>query len=325
LCGYCIHQEEIKISFINSGSPQPRFLLSGASGLLGSALRSAMAARNYSVISLLRRPPASPDELQWNPEAKPAIAQTQALENLTAAFHFSGANVGARRWSAAYKREIFRSRVDSTHSLAVTLAGLRHPPRMLLVASAVGIYGDRGDEMLDETSAPGRGFLADVCREWEEAARPAARAGIRVLHLRLGVVLSRDGGALGRLLPLFRMGLGARLGNGEQYMSWIAMPDVLAAMFFLLETPDASGAYNITAPNPVTNAQFTRMLAGQVHRPAFMSVPAFALRLAMGQMADEALLASARAYPARLIAAGYQFAYPSLIHALPAVLAPARR
>ena len=279
-----------------------------------------MAARNYTVLQLLRRSPTAPNQFQWDPAAAPAILNPEPFEDLTAAFHFSGANLAAHRWTPAYKREMLQSRVESTRALAATLARLRCPPRVLLVASAVGIYGNRGDELLDETSPPGSGFLAGLCRQWEEATRPAARAGIHVLHLRFGVVLAQRAGALSRLLPLFRLGLGGKLGNGNQYISWIAVPDLVSALFFLLDLPSASGAYNITAPNPVTNAQFTRILATQLHRPALFSVPAFALRLALGAMADEGLLASTRAYPARLVAAGFQFAYPSLVHALPAVL-----
>jgi uncharacterized protein (TIGR01777 family) len=193
---------------------------------------------------------------------------------------------------------------------------------MLLVASAVGIYGNRGDELLDETSPLGTGFIADLCREWEAAAQPAAEAGIRVLHLRFGVILGAGAGALARLVPVFRFGLGGRLGNGRQYMSWISLPDALAAILFILESPSLAGPFNFTAPNPVTNAQFTRALAAQLHRPAFFAVPAFALRLALGEMADETLLSSTRAYPAKLAAAGFQFSHASLVHALPAVLDP---
>jgi hypothetical protein len=193
---------------------------------------------------------------------------------------------------------------------------------MLLVASAVGIYGNRGDELLDETSRLGSGFLADLCQQWEAAAQPAVDAGIRVLHLRFGVVLGPGPGALAKLLPIFRFGLGGRLGSGGQFMSWISLPDALAAILFLLDSPSAEGPFNFTAPNPITNAQFTRILADQLHRPAALTVPAFALRLAFGEMANEILLSSARAYPAKLAAAGFQFAHPGLVHALPAILGP---
>jgi len=285
--------------------------------MLGAALRETLAARNLSFLQLVRSSPAEPDQLQW--DAASAISHSDGIEDLTAAIHLSGANVAAHRWTPEYKREIIDSRVNSTRALATALAGLRHPPKALLVASATGIYGNRGDELIDETSPLGTGFLAETCRQWEAAAKPAADAGIRVLYLRFGVVLGPDG-ALGRLLRVFRFGLGGQLGNGRQYMSWISLPDALAAVLFLLESPDLSGPINVAAPNPVTNAQFTRALASQLHRPAFLTVPAFALRLALGEMADEALLSGVRAYPAKLAKAGFKFSHASLIHALPAVL-----
>ena len=303
--------------------PSPdRFLLSGASGMLGAPLRHGLGARGSTVLQLLRRPPDSPNQFQWNPRSTPELPNSEAFENLTAAIHLSGADLAAHRWSPAYKREIEESRVASTRALASSLAKLASPPKALLVASAVGIYGDRGDELLDETTPPGRGFLADICRRWEEAAKPAAEAGIRVIHLRFGAVLDPHKGALARFLPLFRFGLGAKLGSGRQYMSWISLTDAVAAVIFLLNKPEAAGAYNFTSPNPVTNAQFTRLLAAQLHRPVFFTIPVFAARLAFGEMADQALLASTRAYPARLAADGYQFEHPSLVHALPAMLSP---
>jgi uncharacterized protein (TIGR01777 family) len=321
LPGYCIHEEERKIGPVNTASPSPDFLLSGASGMLGAALREAFAARNLSVLQLVRSTPAAPDQLQWNPTASSPFPLSEGLEGLTAAIHLSGANVAAHRWTPEFKREIAASRIGSTHALATTLAGIRHPPKTLLVASATGIYGNRGDELIDETSPLGTGFLADLCRQWEAAAQPAIDAGIRVLFLRFGVVIGDDPrGALARLLPIFRLGLGGKLGNGRQYMSWISLPDALDAILFLLESPNIAGPINITAPNPVTNDQFTRTLAAQLHRPAFLSVPAFALRLALGEMADEVLLSGARAYPAKLAASGYHFSHASLLHALPAVL-----
>ena len=321
LRGYCIHQEESKISPVNTASPAPGFLLSGASGTLGAAIKGALAARNLSALQLVRSAPSAPDQLQWDPASSSPIPHSESLEGLTAAIHLSGANLAAHRWTPEFKREIAESRITSTHALATGLAGLRNPPRTLLVASATGIYGNRGDELIDETSPLGTGFLADLCRQWEAAAQPALDAGIRVLFLRFGVVISSDPrGALARLLPIFRFCLGGRLGSGHQYMSWISMPDALAAIFFLLDSLKISGPINITAPNPITNDQFTRTLAAQLHRPAFLSLPAFALRLAFGEMADEVLLSSARAYPAKLAASGFQFSHASLLHALPAVL-----
>ena len=215
---------------------------------------------------------------------------------------------------------MWKSRVETTRALAETLAGLAQPPATLVVASATGVYGDRGDEWLDESSAPGSGFLAELCREWEAAARPAAEAGIRVLHTRFGVVLGAGAGALAKMLPLFRLGLGGRLGSGRQWMSWVSLADVVEAILFVLDTANLAGAVNVTAPQPVTNAAFTKALAQAVHRPAMIPAPAFALRIALGEMADEALLASARVAPARLLAAGFQFQHATIEEALAAAL-----
>jgi uncharacterized protein (TIGR01777 family) len=212
------------------------------------------------------------------------------------------------------------SRVDSTRRLATALAGLRHPPKALLVASAIGIYGNRGNEVLDESSPEGEGFLANLCREWELAAHPAREAGIRVVHLRFGVVLGPGEGALKQMLPPFRMGLGARIGDGRQWISWIGLEDVVAAVLFALERPQISGPLNVTAPNPVTNGEFTHVLARQLGKPALLSVPAFAIRLMFGQMGDEALLASARVAPRKLMDAGFQFSQPNLEEALPTAI-----
>jgi hypothetical protein len=310
----------------NMNATPAKTLLSGASGMLGSALRQALAIPNFPVLQLVRRGQSSVDRVLWDPAATPAISphETERLEDLTAAIHLSGANVAAHRWNAAYKHEMAESRVESTRALARTLAGLRQPPQMLLVASATGIYGSRGDEILDESSAPGTGFLADLCRQWEDAGQPAVEAGIRVVHLRFGVILGPLNksmpGALSHLVPLFRLGLGGPLGPGTQWMSWISLADAIAAIVFAIRSPTLSGPLNVTSPNPVTNAQFTRALANAVHRPAFLRAPAFALRLALGQMADEALLASARVLPAKLQAAGFQFSHPTIYRALIAAL-----
>ncbi len=297
-----------------------KILLSGASGMLGSALHQVLATRNQSILQLVRRPASTSAQLQWNPSVTPPIDNPAPLEDLIAAVHLSGANVAAHRWTPAYKREITSSRVESTHALATTLARLRHPPQTMLVASATGFYGNRADELLDEASAPGTGFLADLCRQWEAATQPAVVAGIRVLNLRFGVVLGSGPGALTRLLPIFRLGLSGPLGSGRQWMSWISLTDALAAILFAISTPSIAGPVNLTAPRPVTNADFTRALALELHRPAFLPVPPFALRLALGEMAGEALLASARVYPSKLLAAGFQFAHPTIAQALAAAL-----
>jgi hypothetical protein len=298
-----------------------KIILSGASGMLGSALRDALASRNQPILTLVRRHPTSLTELQWDPTSHPAIPIPDALENVSAAIHLSGANVAAHRWTPAFKREIIESRVQSTRALSTALAALRNPPQTLLVASAAGIYGNRNGQLLDESSTPGSGFLAGVCRQWEAAAQPAVQAGIRVVHLRFGVVIGPGHGALAKMLPIFRLGLGGPLGSGRQWMSWISLADAVSAILFLLETPAISGPVNLTAPSPVTNAQFTGALAHAVHRPAILPAPAFALRLALGEMADEALLASARVYPSRLISAGFQFTHPAIAQALNAALA----
>ena len=292
--------------------------------MLGTALRGALAARGLPSLQLVRRDPVSPGQLHWNPGVTPAIPNPEPLEGLAAAVHLSGTNVAAHRWTPAYKQEINLSRVQSTRALAIALSRLRHPPQVLLVASATGYYGNRGDELLDETSAPGSGFLADLCQKWEAAARPAADAGIRVVPLRLGVVLGPGGSALARLLPLFRLGLGGRLGSGRQWMSWISLADALAAILFAMDTPTLAGAVNLTAPYPVTNGEFTRSLSRAVHRSAILPAPAFVLRIALGAVADEALLASARVFPSRLTSAGFSFSHPTLDEALAAALTAPR-
>jgi len=291
--------------------------------MLGTALHQALAARGAVILQMVRRSLVTEGQLQWNPAASPAIPDTAPLAGLRAAIHLGGANLAGHRWTTAWKREIRSSRVDSTRALAVALAALPQPPQTLLVASATGIYGDRGDELLDETSAPGKGFLAEVCQEWEAAAEPARQAGIRVVHLRFGVVLDPAAGALAKMLPVFRLGLGGRLGSGRQWMSWISLADAVSAILFALDTPSLAGPVNLAAPQPVTNTEFTRALGRAVHRRAILPAPAFALRLALGQMADEALLASARAVPARLLGAGFEFAHPTIDSALASALAPA--
>jgi len=295
-------------------------IVSGASGMLGEALRRALGQRGIPVLQLVRKGPVAEKQLLWNPGNRPAIESLDRVEGCTAAIHLSGASVAGQRWTSAYRSAITESRVNTTRALANILAGLKRPPQTLVVASAVGIYGDRGDELLDESSAPGSGFLAELCQQWEAAARPAAEAGIRVVHLRLGVVLGPNGGALAKMLPAFRLGLGGRLGDGRQWMSWISITDAVAAMLFALETPQLTGAVNLTAPQPVTNAEFTRRLAQKLQRPAWLPAPAFALRLAFGQMAEETLLASARVIPEKLMQAGFNFQHPTLKKALDAAL-----
>jgi uncharacterized protein len=295
-------------------------ILSGASGMLGRAIQRALTSRGNRTLQLLRRYPESEGGLAWDPTADPAISNAAPLEGAAAAIHLSGASVAGHRWTEAYRREMTASRVDSTRRLATVLEGLRNAPKTFLVASAVGIYGNRGDEVLDESSVHGNGFLANLCQDWEAAAEPARQAGIRVVHLRFGVVLGAGEGALKQILPPFRIGLGARMGNGRQWMSWVALADAVGAVLFALDRTDIRGPLNVTAPNPVTNGEFTRALGRQLGRPAFLAVPSFAMRLMFGQMADEALLASARVKPGKLQGAGFQFVLPTVDEALAAAL-----
>ena len=299
-----------------------KILISGASGLIGTSLIRASGANQISVTRLVRKSrPESPQQICWSPQSSPAMADASPLEGFDAVIHLSGANIGAHRWTAAYKREIVESRVQSTHALAQLLAGLKNPPRAFLCASATGIYGNRGDEILTESSAPGSGFLAETCVQWEAAAQPAKDAGIRVVHLRFGAGLSLEGGALAKLLPIFRMGLGGKLGSGKQWMSWMSLPDVVSAIFHIIQEAQLSGPVNMVSPILVTNAEFTRTLANVLHRPAIFPVPAFALRAVVGEMADEAVLASTRVIPARLAETGFHFQHAQLALALESLLA----
>lgn len=295
-----------------------RVAMSGASGLIGSALCRALVGRGDEVVRLVRRRAAS-GEAGWDPAA--GRLDVAGLSGVEAVVHLAGAGIADRRWSGQRRLELVSSRVDSTALLARSLIGLDPPPRLLMSASAIGIYGDRGDEVLDESSAPGAGFLADLCRRWEQAAAPAAAAGIRTITLRSGIVLSASGGALGRQLPLFRVGLGGPLGSGRQWTSWISMEDEVGAVLHLLDHDGPSGPVNAVAPQPVTNRDFSAALGRALHRPARLAVPAPALRLALGrQLVDEALLSSQRVLPAALQSAGYRFAHPDIDTALVAVL-----
>ena len=296
-----------------------KVLVTGSSGLIGSALVERLAGAGHEVTRLVRRAPRPGEaEARWDPEA--GSIDAARLEGLAAAVHLAGATI-ARRWTRRHKARILDSRVRGTRLLSETLAGLDPPPHTLVSASAIGIYGDRGDEALAEQSPPGHGFLPEVCRAWEGATEPAARAGIRVAHLRMGLVLSRRGGALARMLLPFRLGLGGVVGSGRQFWSWVALDDALAAVEHLLADPSLEGPVNVASPNPVTNREFTTALGCVLRRPTFFPLPAFAARLAFGQMADELLLASTRVTPARLLAAGFAFHHPELQAALSVALA----
>lgn len=296
-----------------------RVVVTGASGLIGSALVPVLLSKGHRVIRLVRRKPtaARPDgstEIFWNP----MLGQMGDgfLEECEAVIHLAGESIADGRWDEDKKRRVRDSRVKSTRFLAETLAQLNHKPRAFICASATGYYGDRDDEILTEDSAPGTGFLADVCREWEAAADQARSAGIRTLHMRIGMVLSGRGGALQKILTPFKFGLGGKVGNGRQWMSWIALDDVVRAFVHALEREDLSGPVNTVAPKPVTNEEFTQIFGRVLHRPTFMPVPAFALRLAFGEMAEELVLSSARVLPRKLLASGFEFLYPDLESAL---------
>ncbi len=291
-----------------------RIAVTGSRGLIGSSLVPYLRAKGHEVLPVVRGT-ASPGEVLWDP--KQGTIEHDKLLGIDAVVHLAGAGVGDRRWSPSYKQLILSSRVDGTTTLAEALAHLAVPPSVMVSASAVGYYGSQGDEILSEDAARGTGFLADVCAQWESATTAAASAGIRVVTLRTGVVLSGAGGALKKQLPPFRLGLGARLGRGSQQLSWITRRDAVAAIAFLLDDRTQSGPFNITAPAPVSNARFTKELGRALRRPARLVVPETLIRWALGdEMATEFLLASQRAIPQRLQAAGFSFADPALPEAL---------
>ena len=296
-----------------------RIAVTGSTGLIGTALVAALRGDGHRVIRLVRRTPASEDEIAWDPLAPTGGLARGALDGLDAAVHLAGANVAGRRWTAAYKEEIRASRVRGTRALAGALAAASAPPAVLLSGSAIGWYGDTGGREVDESSPAGSGFLSGVVREWEAATHPAQEAGIRVITMRSGVVISRRGGVLARMLPPFRLGLGARLGSGHQVMSWITLADYAAIVSFLLAHTEITGPVNLTTPHPVTNAEFTSALAAAVHRPGLLFLPEPALKLALGGVSSD-ILASARVMPRRLEAAGYRFRFPDLPAALAAEL-----
>ena len=294
-----------------------KILVTGATGLVGSAVVPFLAGGGHEVACLGRSAPGAGD-IRWDPDA--GVLEASALEGFDGVVHLAGENIASGRWNAAKKRRIKESRVRGTRLLAETLAGLERPPRVLVSASAVGFYGDRGDEELTEESPAGSGFLSDVCREWEAATEAAEGKGIRVVHSRLGVVLSRDGGALGKMLTPFRLGAGGIVGNGRQYMSWITLDDTAAALGHLLATETASGPVNVVAPVPVTNREFTSTLGRVLRRPTVFPLPGFVARVVFGEMADALLLASTRVKPVNLPGSGYVFRHGSLEEGLRHVL-----
>ena len=293
-----------------------KVLVSGASGLIGSALCTSLSATGYQVTRLVRSAQSAEVEIAWHPDT---LLSSQSVSGFDAVVHLAGESI-VGPWTDEKKAAIRYSRVAGTKTLAKALAEARQRPSVFISASAIGYYGDRGQETLREDSPVGRGFLADVCREWEFATNSAADAGIRTAQTRFGVVLSAAGGALAKMLPPFRFGLGGNIGNGRQWWSWIDLQDVVGAIEHVIKSNTLHGPVNIVSPNPVTNAEFTKTLASVLSRPAVFPMPAFVARLTLGPMADELLLASQRVEPAKLIASGYAFKQPNLRQSLQAIL-----
>jgi uncharacterized protein (TIGR01777 family) len=287
--------------------------ISGSSGLIGSAIARRVERTGGEVRRLVRRPAHAPGEISWNPER--GFIDSAALDGVDAVINLAGENL-AQRWTDEAKRRIRDSRVRSTKLLSKTVATLARKPRAFLSGSAIGIYGNRGDEILDESSSLGDDFLASVCKDWEAAAEPAMDAGVRLVHLRTGIVLSRDGGALPKILLPFKLGVGGRLGSGRQWMSWIALADYVDAIAFLLANETIHGPVNMVSINPATNDEFAHTVARVLGRPAIVPVPGFAMKLMLGEMAEDTVLASQRVAPRRLVDAGFGFNHPTLESAL---------
>lgn len=294
-----------------------KIAVTGASGLIGTALIPRLRARGDDVVRLVRRPTSAPDEITWDPAA--GTIDAAKLAGVDAVVHLAGAGVGDHRWTDAYKREILDSRVNSTQTIARALASLDHKPAVLVSASAIGFYGDTGDRAVDESSPAGSGFLADVVVAWEAAADPARHAGIRVVHPRTGLVVAQEGGAWGRMFPLFKLGLGGKLGSGRQYWSWISMRDELAALMALVDDAHYVGPVNLVGPNAATNAEITAAMGRVLGRPTLLPAPAFALKAALGEFSIE-VLGSTRVVPSVLEAHGFTFADTSIESAIRAAL-----
>ncbi|PZG54315.1 TIGR01777 family protein [Spongiactinospora gelatinilytica] len=293
-------------------------ILTGGSGLLGTALSAALRQDGHRVVCLVRRAAQGPDESFWNP--REGLIDPGVLEGAQAVVHLAGAGIGDRRWTPAYRREIVRSRIDGTRTLVTALSGLAGKPEALLSGSGIHYYGDTGDRVVDESAPAGEGFLPTLVTRWEAEALRAEEAGIRVVPLRTSMALSATGGALARMLPIFRLGLGAPLGSGRQFWSWVTREDWVDAVRYILHKPEITGPVNVTSPAPVNNVDFTRTLAKALRRPAMpLGPPSFALRLALGGFADEGVLAGPRALPGKLTESGYIFRHKSLDQAFSAI------
>lgn len=294
-----------------------KVLVTGSSGLIGRALTASLEADGNTVLRLPRKPPSA-GAPYWDPDR--SIIALADIGDLDAVVHLAGDNISQGRWTAQKKARILGSRVSGTKLLAEHFAASRHKPKVFVSASAIGVYGDRGNELLDETSPPGKGFLADVGRQCEAACAAATEAGIRVVNLRLGIVLSEKGGALEKMLPPFKLGLGGVLGSGSQFFSWVSIADVVRMIRHVIAAESLSGPVNLVAPNAVTNLEFTKTLGQVLRRPTLLAIPAFAARLAFGEMADEALLSSTRVRPKKMLDSGYEFLHPDLAGALERLL-----
>ncbi|MFC1587227.1 TIGR01777 family oxidoreductase [Planctomycetota bacterium] len=296
-----------------------KIAITGASGLIGTALTSYLTAEGHEVVPLVRKQVApGKGRIHWNPAA--GVLETAQLEGINAVVHLAGENVVLGRWTAAKKKRIRDSRINGTRLLAATLAKLENPPEVLISASAIGYYGNRGEEILTEDSTQGANFLSQVCVEWEGATAAAQEKGIRTVFMRISMVLSKAGGALGKMLPPFKLGLGGRLSHGRQYNSWIAIDDLLRAVSFILTNKNITGPVNFGAPNPVTNIEFTKTLGRVLRRPTVFLVPAFAVRLLFGEVGDALFLASMRMLPRKLVDMNFEFSYPDLDGALRHIL-----
>ncbi|MFE4822774.1 TIGR01777 family oxidoreductase [Streptomyces sp. NPDC056704] len=298
-------------------SRRSRVAIAGASGLIGSALTRSLTADGHEVVRLVRRAPRGKDEVRWDPDGQRMDAA--GLAGCAAVVNLAGAGVASRRWTEAYKRKILDSRVRGTATLAAAVASLDERPRVFVNGSAIGFYGETGDRVVDESAPPGEGFLPSVCVAWEGAAEPAREAGVRTVFARTGLVVAREGGAWGKLFPLFRAGLGGRMGDGRQYWSYISLHDEVAAIRHLIDTSSLSGPVNLTAPTPLTNREITEAMGRVLHRPTVFPTPAPLLRLALGDMSGD-ILGSQRVHPTRLLSSGFTFAFPTIEGALRAAL-----
>ncbi len=293
-----------------------RILITGASGLIGKALQHSFAGKGYEVLLAGRREPKRENEIQWTVKDGFREEDLARLEGLDAVVHLAGEGIAGLRWTDEKKKAIRDSRVDGTRSLVKTLSELDQKPKVFIAGSAMGFYGDRGDEIMTETSRPGDTFLAEVCKEWEMESRRAEDSGIRTVLLRTGIVLSKDGGALATMMTPFKFGVGGVIGSGKQWMSWISLDDVVGIVNFAIENENLRGAVNVASPNPVTNEEFTKTLGDVLYRPTFLPLPEFAVNLVFGEMGDALLIQSTRLEPKRLRDAGYEFKFTSLKSAL---------